>query len=420
MRLSTPVWVVSVSTIAASVGGQFYGFNLSGYAWSIALIISGYFLLVERGRIGFPILIWIPWTLVILGWLAVTPFVNSLQRSLMMLCPLFVGAAISQYPAGKEVLEEFGRLCRLMATGLMLYVGVRTGLFLTGELPSTSNLAAPSMTGALLASVFVAAWVYGERRALMWWCALFLVPIIGVTRTGIVATGLSLPLTLAPLRLGKRIALAVLIAAVGVAVFSSERVQRKMFYSGKGTYEDLRLDNTNLATFGRAALWELMELEIARKPIFGHGANASEVFVRKMTGGNLEHPHNDWLRLRFDYGWFGTVVFALSCLAQIVHALWRGRGSPVEGRVLLAAGASAFVLQAMFMVTDNIILYPAFFGNLHFAILGLAYARTPTPPTPPPTAAQPEQVEPERAAGVLRRRPGRRQRSASSRQRGLT
>jgi len=25
----------------------------------------------------------------------------------MMLCPLFVGAAVSQYPAGKDVLEEF-------------------------------------------------------------------------------------------------------------------------------------------------------------------------------------------------------------------------------------------------------------------------------------------------------------------------
>jgi len=45
------------------------------------LIISGYFLLVERGRIGFPILIWIPWTLVILGWLVVTPFVNSLSAA---------------------------------------------------------------------------------------------------------------------------------------------------------------------------------------------------------------------------------------------------------------------------------------------------------------------------------------------------
>lgn len=375
--MPTPVLVVAGSVLVACVGGQVFGFSLSGYGWVIPLLVAGFALLMKRGRVGFPILLWVPWALTVLGWLLAAPFAHAFQRCLIMLCPLVVGLAISKYAAGKAEIAAFMRLCRLLTAGLLLLVGARTGLLLTGDLPATSNLAAPVMTGALLACVFVAAWVYGDRAALAWWCALLAVPIIGVTRTGIVATGLSFPLTLAPLRFAKRVVLAVLVAAVGAAVFSSGRVQRKMFYSGKGTYEDLRLDNTNLATFGRSALWQSMELEIARRPLLGHGANASELFVRKLTGGVLEHPHNDWLRLRFDYGWFGTIVFAMTCLAQIAHALWRARHSPLEGKVLLTAGASAFVIQGIFMMTDNIILYPAFFGNLHFAILGLAYAGGP-------------------------------------------
>lgn len=389
--VSIPVLTVVVASFAACVGGQFYGFSLSGYAWLIPLVVSGFALLTKRGRTGFPLLIWIPWALVVIGWLLAAPFSNAFQRSLIMLCPLAVGVAVAKYPAGKAEATEFRRLCRLLVIGLLVVVGTRTGLFLTGVLPATSNLAAPVMTGALLASLYAAAWVFGERGAPVWWCALLAIPIIGVTRTGIVAAGLSLPMTLAPLRFARRFALTLLLIALGAAIFSSERVQRKMFYTGKGSYEDLRLDNANLATFGRAAIWRSMEHEIANKPLLGHGANASELFVKKLTGGALEHPHNDWLRLRFDYGLIGTVIYALSCLAQITHALLRARRSPLEAKILFMAGASAFLIQWIFMLTDNIILYPAFFGNLHFAMLGLAYAGRPQPSEdadelPPPPA----------------------------------
>jgi len=59
-----------------------------------------------------------------------------------------------------------------MAIGLVLYVGVRTGLFLTGELPSTSTSRADHdrrPAGERL-RCRLGLW---ERRALLWWCALF-------------------------------------------------------------------------------------------------------------------------------------------------------------------------------------------------------------------------------------------------------
>ena len=60
--------------------------------------------------------------------------------------------------------------------------------------------------------------------------------------------------------------------------------------------------------------------------------------------------------------------------AQLLHALRAGYRSSGAARLFLIAGAGAFVPFALFMATDNIILYAAFFGNLQFMILGAGYA----------------------------------------------
>jgi O-antigen ligase len=108
-------------------------------------------------------------------------------------------------------------------------------------------------------------------------------------------------------------------------------------------------------------------------PWFGHGANASESFVKKL-GGGLTHPHNDWLRLLYDYGYFGTVIFGICVLLQVRHLLKMGKRSFGERRILFFAAATSFISFSLFMFTDNIILYAAFFGNLQFTIMGMAYA----------------------------------------------
>ena len=117
-----------------------------------------------------------------------------------------------------------------------------------------------------------------------------------------------------------------------------------------------------------------MNQEISKRLWLGHGSNASEELVLSITGYSLTHPHNDWLRLEYDYGYIGTGVFILCMLAQVVHAFLMARKSSGESRILFYAGASAFIPFVLIMFTDNIILYAAFFGNLHFTMLGLAYA----------------------------------------------
>jgi O-antigen ligase len=120
-------------------------------------------------------------------------------------------------------------------------------------------------------------------------------------------------------------------------------------------------------------MWDAMNYEIGKEPWFGHGANADEVFLLRLLGSHA-HPHNDWLRLTYNYGYVGVILFGITLLIQLFHAWKRGRNSAGDTRTLFYSGASSFLIFSLFMISDNIIYYAAFFGNLQFTILGLAYA----------------------------------------------
>jgi O-antigen ligase len=229
------------------------------------------------------------------------------------------------------------------------------------------------MTGSLLCCLFAANYSFGRARDLIWWSAFAIIPVIALTRMGILAAGVSLPLTFAPLNFAKRFVFIFLIFIAGLFVFSTERVQQKMFYGGSGTIQDVRLENPNFATSGRTVMWDALRYEIGKEPWFGHGANGDEVFLFRLFNANTQ-PHNDWLRLTYNYGYIGVILFGITLLMQLFHAFTRGRNSSGETRTLFYVGASSFLIFSLFMISDNIIYYAAFFGNLQFTILGLAYA----------------------------------------------
>ncbi len=380
LKTSEPplLWVIVVSTMIACIGGSsFLGYSISGYAWAVPLAAALVYYLVKRERITFPVHIWIPWITVVLIYLSFADAENAAQRSIMILCPLLIGIAVSagKYTAGD--LAAFRKACCWLAVVLCVSTVFKTGMHLTGTLPKTSGLAPEVMTGALLCTIFATNYMFGSKPDLYWWAALAMIPVVALTRMGIFAAGLSLPLTFAPMKLMKRLVLAAMIVIAGYSFFLTERVQQKTFYSGSGSFQDIRWDNPNLATSGRRYIWDHMQGQIDSRPWFGHGANASEPFVLKLTGA-MTHPHNDWLRLLYDYGYVGTVIFSFCMLWQMVHLLRTGMKTAGVTRILFYAGASSFLAFCLFMSTDNIILYAAYFGNLQFTIIGLAYATNST------------------------------------------
>lgn len=374
IQLPFLIWVVILSTVVAFIGGtSFLGYNITGIAWAAPLGFSLYTIIAVRRRVRFPVGIWLPWMVLVIVYLSAAEASNALQRSIMLLCPISVGVAVSMLRMDVNLLQGFDRAMRLLAAVLCVVVVLKTGIYVTGRLPEITGLAAEVMTATLLATYFAASHVLVRRRDIGWWAALALIPMIAMTRTGMAVAGLTYAATFAPLRWFRRLALIGIIAIMGAVLFNSERIQKKMFFSGQGTLADLRLNNPDFRTTGRTTMWDGMIPEVEKKPLLGHGANATEPLVSFLTGG-LVHPHNDWLRFLYDYGYVGTLIFICCLIIQVVHALARAKKSFGMERTLFYTGASSFLVFIAFMFTDNIVLYAAFFGNLQFTMLGMAYA----------------------------------------------
>jgi len=370
-KLPFIIWLVFLSTLLALFGDfSIFGFRITGWAWFIPMIISILLLASRPGRITFPVSIWFPWIIVIIGYQIFAP-ISALQRSIQLICPIIIGITVSTFRYSEAHIEKFISYCKYLTIALVVVVILRTGILLTGALPETTGLAAQVMTGMLLCTLFAARYATGIKKEILWWAILATIPVIALTRTAIVATALTLPLTFAPLKLRKRTIILIAICLLGAVVFYTPRVQSKMFHSGEGEMTDVL--NKDFKDTGRFHMWDLMEDEIRRKPWFGHGANANEAFIFAIVGFKGQ-PHNDWLRLLFDYGYFGTGIFSLCMIAQILHLLKIAKKFRDMSKILFYAGAASFIALSLLMVTDNIIIYAAYYTNLQFVILGMAYA----------------------------------------------
>lgn len=394
-RLPLAVWAVITGLITAFlVDGilnyfvgmpSLFGYSLTSLGWLLPLLLCLVVLVTtDLARIRFPYWIWLPWALWVLAYLLASEYPNALQRSVMLLTPLVVGMAVSTIRVDLLVLAVTSRWLDRFFWVFLLAVGLTTGLLSTGELAETTGFAAGSITASLLAAWYAGKYVtFRAKRDLYRWMALAAVPVLANTRTGMVAVALTLPLTLAPWPLAKRLLIVGILAGAGLLVFQMERIQSKMFFSGQGTLQDAVTGafdllrgaepaSSDFATSGRLAMTQALRFGLQGYYWFGHGANATEEVT--MAIGKISHPHNDWLRLQYDYGTLGMALFGVTLLGMAMHAFWLARRLPRETALFLYVGAGACVPMAIFMFTDNVILYAAWFGNLHFALLGLGYA----------------------------------------------
>jgi O-antigen ligase len=364
--------------IPGGVGVQFLFLG-----WMVPLLFCGVVALKQVRRVRFPLWLWAPWVLWVVAYMFLAEADNALQRGVMLLTPLVVGAGFSTLRVDAPLIEKYRLWLHRFFWIFVAAAGVSTGLLVTGQLSERSGFAAGAITASLLAAWFAAGYAGGESRALAYWAVLAAVPVLANTRTGMVAVALTLPLTLAPLSLTKRlIAVAVLVVA-GIGVFQMEHIQNKMFYSGRGSLSDAVTGvlsafsgdtpaSDDFSTTGRKFINQALIDGLDEAYWLGHGANTTEAISLAIS--EVTHPHNDWLRLRYEYGLLGMLLFALTMLGQVGHVLRRLRRMPPEAAIFLRVGAGAFLPMALFMFSDNVILYAAWFGNLQFAMLGLGYA----------------------------------------------
>jgi len=370
------VLVVLVTTLYAGFGGPgLGGFAGSGFAWIVPLAVALFCFLWPRPAVAAPLLIWLPWLAVVLGHGGAAHERYEIQRTTMFICPMIVGLAVSMCRAGPRQLRAFLMLCKFAAVFLWLTILFRSHLvFGSAPLGWGASGAGLVMTTTLLAVLFAVEGAMNRTKSFLWWLAMAAIPSLLVARTGIVVSIVVLPFTAAPLRWLWRLGLLCCGGGLMLAVFMLPSVQQKMFYSGEGELADLTWDNPGLRTNARNAIWEAMLPDIAKRPWFGHGPGAAFEGL-KMSGWAVDHPHNDWLRLLYNYGIIGCAAFLICAGIQMYHLLRiAGSAVSVEVRILAYTGVSSFVALFLFMITDNIINYPNFFGNLQFTIIGLVYA----------------------------------------------
>jgi O-antigen ligase len=388
IRRKAPVPFIALATgmLVSYLPGLFpggIGVQLSYLGWMVPLLGCGVVAFRHPRLISFPLWLWLPWALWVVAYLPFADADNALQRSVMLLTPLAVGAGFSTLKVDAQLIEKFRLGLDRFSWIFVAVAGVSTGLLVAGQLYDVTGFAAGAVTASILAAWYAARYAGGDLRALGYWAVLAAVPVLANTRTGMLAVALTLPLTLAPLSTKKRVIVVAVLVAAGLLVFQLDRIQSKMFYSGQGSLSDavtgvidllLGVEPTSydFATTGRRSMNDALLGGLDEAYWFGHGANTTEAISLYIS--NVTHPHNDWLRLRYEYGILGMSLFALTMLAQMVHALLRLRRTRSEAAIFLYVGAGAFVPMALFMFSDNVILYAAWFGNLQFAMLGLGYA----------------------------------------------
>lgn len=369
-----PITVLGLLLFASVFKIEILGLNVSGWAWLVGLLAAGGVLLkAGMAKVSLPFQYWVPWVLMVvlyIGWW----FNNAVQSAVQILCPLVVGMAASTLrPSGEQTrkLLHIFRWLGVAFLGVVLFL--RVPMLLLGKLPETTGLAPEAMSAMLFQSIFLCSYLLQRKRTdLLLYLACAALPVVALVRGPILGSLALLLLTVAPLSLSRRVLIAVAAAVIGLVVFNMPRVQQKMFWSGRGQIEDLRWNNPDLRKHTRDLMWRRLWSGVQEKPWFGHGGNADATDLLA-AGFPIYLPHNDWLRILFNYGIVGCSLYAGAMLLQIRHG-WRWSAiSSLHTQILLYAGLSAFVPYAVVMFTDNILIYVPYYGNIHFLLLGLAY-----------------------------------------------
>lgn len=154
---------------------------------------------------------------------------------------------------------------------------------------------------------------------------------------------------------GKRL-LRALFIVVGVALSAYALVVyytpfRDRFLVGDNA---LKVGDLNISTQGRARLWDLIISESSDGLIFGHGTGAGAALIAERVPGQ-SHPHNEYLRLFFDFGIVGLGLFVLGYAALMWRTLRSARDTD---HPLHWAAFIGLLSISLIAITDNPFVYP--------------------------------------------------------------
>jgi len=292
---------------------------------------------------------------------------RDLQFAIQICLPLLVGIVASMFVTSRgqlDTLRAMYPLALVMIVGILL-MQYRNVLGL--EYMSTRQTA---MTVALIACVFLADSPGRVVRPLLGWGLCLAVCALTESRMAVLIV-LALPVLhpayRQPLR---RLGACLVIGAVCLGMFYTPPVQQQLFAGGRGGVSDLF--DGGVSGTGRFYAWSLILAEAQEHPILGAGVNSSYDFVPTVWV-SMTAPHNDYLRIGFEFGLVGLGIFLLVMTWQLVDLTrWirRSHGSVRRAFTVSFLGLVVFLIAAC---TDNPLGYNIGLGCPIFALMGAAH-----------------------------------------------
>jgi O-antigen ligase len=215
---------------------------------------------------------------------------------------------------------------------------------------------------AAIVSLMGMAWFLAEykverRSTSLWWALAVLLGIgISLSRTALLA-GFVLFLVTFLLISGRRrarnVTFCILLLAAGYWAITSWAPLRDRFTQGDVS---LSVGGISVNAEGRTQVWPALWSGIQKEPLIGHGPGSATALSLSISPA-FDNPHNDYLRVLYDFGFiglllFGAFVFRTAGLLGRANRRSRGSVPPVAA---LNAGLAVLIVMA----TDNPLDYPS-------------------------------------------------------------
>ena len=368
-------FLIIVSLLVAPIAmldANIFGFQLSGWAWLVLLalglpLVAVLPLDVMAARYLLPYLLFLGYSIATLAW------VDDFGEGVATLVQMSVVAVA--YILGWQVRDRERLLVRLhvvgiVGIGLTALVAIATlgGRTQVGDI---GMLVRPAAIGLVVFVVLVGAressWtVFGLAGA----AALAVAIGTGSRASGalLVVVVLTCPaMTRSRPRwlLVTGVSILLLLAAT-----STEAFRERFFFSDDASVRDILTASEQLDTSGRRELWPKLLDECSANAVGGTGIGSATGLSRRFTGNQLDHPHNEYIRIYCDQGLVGTALL-WGFLIWAGVRIYRGIRQEHD-RDLHAAAGQLLVSLILLSITDNPLLYTALFMAPLAMLLGLS------------------------------------------------
>jgi O-antigen ligase len=317
------------------------------------------------------ITIWGPWAAFFILMALFSSHLNSEIRGVIYITPILVGLVASNMEVSSAEEHFMVEVCSASIFLVAMVVGIKAMLDHETAKALAVEAIAMVILGLKVFSGLIAK--FSLFRFIAWGIA-FIFPFLAGTRMAAFISIIGILFYFN--NLSARWKIVVISTTIVAALFGFVvgGIYEKTVVEG-ATIEDIFYETESLQTSGRRVAWEHLTDKIPDAIWFGHGSNSTFTYLTSIYV-EFDHPHNDWLRLLYEYGVIGVAFFIFTVTLNFIEL----RGKMVFanfGSVQFNVSKFAFaatLCYLLIMITDNILLYAAFFGNLLFLNVGMAYS----------------------------------------------